>query len=361
MSASVTFTVGTSTELPDSSRDTYKTNLVNTINYPITYNVATSDVTLVVVPTQVTATILAPSAAAAVQIAYALNSLTLEQVAALLGISVTSAEASSGQTQVGTSGAAVSAGDPHLTFGHGGKADFRGIDNGIFNFLSAKGINVNIKTQDATFMLKDTKVHGSFITEAHIVVKDDETRRFLNVSYWASEIRENNWGWKVVNGTCGTRKFVLGPLAQKDCDQTGIRTDYSSALIHTPEWDVRISSKPVYDRIDGPHYRLDVRIVPTVAEDSLAVHPHGIIGQSFDGDALAIDGKQDVYEGAEMTTSAMAEGAIEGVWKDYLMDSKYSTDFKYSRFGGRINRRRSLVGLNKPRMLGGFQAATSEN
>ena len=227
--------------------------------------------------------------------------------------------------------------------------------------MSAKDISVNIKTENSTFMLKGTKVHGTFITEAHVVVRDPQKNKYLNMSYWTSELRENNWGWKMINGTCGGRYFVLGPLAHKDCEETGIRTDYSSVIVHTTEWDVRITSKPVYDRISGPMFRLDVRIIPTVAEDSLAVHPHGIIGQSFDGDALAIDGKQDVYEGSEMTTSAMAEGAIEGSWKDYLMRSKYSTEFKYSRFSGTINRRRSLLGLSKPMLRGGFQAATSEN
>merc|ERR1719424_2671978 len=73
----------------------------------------------------------------------------------------------------------------------------------------------------------------------------------------------------------------------------------------------------------------------------MAVHPHGIIGQAWDGDGLAVDGETDKFPAfrpspdaaAEFTTTAMAKGAIEGVPSDYKMPSAYMTAFKYSRFG----------------------------
>lgn len=43
-----------------------------------------------------------------------------------------------------------SAGDPHLNFAKGGKADFRGEDGATFSFFSAPGIAINVKTEDAT-------------------------------------------------------------------------------------------------------------------------------------------------------------------------------------------------------------------
>ena len=64
----------------------------------------------------------------------------------------------------------------------------------------------------------------------------------------------------------------------------------------------------------------------------LQVKPHGIIGQSFDGDDVGVNGKLDPYSGAQpgppLTTSAMAEGAIEGDAAEYKMASKFATEFK---------------------------------
>ena len=63
------------------------------------------------------------------------------------------------------------------------------------------------------------------------------------------------------------------------------------------------------------------------------IAPHGIVGQSFDGSHVAVSGKQDDYgNGPEFTTSAQAEGAIEGTHKDYIMPTPFATAFKYGRF-----------------------------
>ena len=68
--------------------------------------------------------------------------------------------------------------------------------------------------------------------------------------------------------------------------------------------------------------------------DHDVVAPHGLIGQSYDGDDTGIDGAQDDYRngGTEMSTSAQAEGAIEGTGADYKLASAFATNFKYSRF-----------------------------
>ena len=60
--------------------------------------------------------------------------------------------------------------------------------------------------------------------------------------------------------------------------------------------------------------------------------PHGLIGQSYDRDGMAIDGKQDLYAAEVIHTSAMAEGAIEGTASEYKLASKFDTNFAYSRF-----------------------------
>ena len=62
--------------------------------------------------------------------------------------------------------------------------------------------------------------------------------------------------------------------------------------------------------------RLDVLVTLLPPERSLVVAPHGILGQSFDGSGIAVDGAVDPkpQPGELMTTKAMAEGSIEGVW-----------------------------------------------
>ena len=58
----------------------------------------------------------------------------------------------------------------------------------------------------------------------------------------------------------------------------------------------------------------------------------GLLGQSFSGDGKR-DGKRGVYPAAgRFTTSAMAEGAIEGTAAMYEVASPHATDFAFSRF-----------------------------
>ena len=90
-------------------------------------------------------------------------------------------------------------------------------------------------------------------------------------------------------------------------------------------------------------------------------HRHGIIGQSWDGDGLAVDGQLDAYpntEGAVFTTYSMAEGAIEGSANDYEVGSPYEVQFKYSRFGtsGVASRNKSMLATcfgTKPSFVAG--------
>ena len=102
---------------------------------------------------------------------------------------------------------------------------------------------------------------------------------------------------------------------------------------------------------------------PITAEDDLAtkhgaynlsfVAPHGIIGQSFDGSQLAVTGKQDQYTDApEFTTSAQAEGAIEGNYTQYMLAAPFATTFAYDRFGATTH-----VAPRDAKALSGFKVA----
>jgi hypothetical protein len=79
---------------------------------------------------------------------------------------------------------------------------------------------------------------------------------------------------------------------------------------------------------------LDVSVKALYDADHDVVAPHGIFGQSYDGDDIAVDGKLDKRDGDESTTEAQAEGALEGVIADYRIaaNDPYSPAFKYSRY-----------------------------
>ena len=239
-------------------------------------------------------------------------------------------------------------GDPHLTFAHGGKADFRGQNGMYFNFLSTSNISVNLMTEDGVFKLHGATVHGSWLTQAHVVATTSAGT--LHVSYYASIISPNSLiGWS--NGTCAGEKFKLvgwaltplrdGPKNRRQCGEVRVQSDYSSIRLTLPEWNITIAPKAVpsyYHRdmwVSGPRVRLDVQFALRVPERSLRVAPHGIVGQSFDGSGVGVDGARDPVpqSGLNLTTTAMAEGSIEGSWRDYLVGSPFATGFAFSRFG----------------------------
>jgi len=87
------------------------------------------------------------------------------------------------------------------------------------------------------------------------------------------------------------------------------------------------------------------------------IAPHGILAQGFDGSKIAVSGKMDKYGDApEFTTSAQAEGAIEGVWTDYIMPTKFETEFKFARFDAT-----ELIAPRNASALGGLKfTATSD-
>ena len=236
-----------------------------------------------------------------------------------------------------------SCGDPHLVLAHGGRTDFRGRNNTLYNIISSQNTSIAIRTEDASFYLEELLVHGSFMTEVHLVSRTIEGRLF-NVSVRGGELNEHNWGWRFVNGSCalpgphkrGTR-FTLGPHSEKVCDDLKASVDISSVRFALPEWALTFRGAPVYDRVSGPYHRLDLEIMQTVDDDAFAVPPHGLVGQSFDGDAKPRRGKIDTYPSrgtpGVFTTTAMAEGAIDGNASDYELREAYDVEFKYSRFG----------------------------
>ena len=242
---------------------------------------------------------------------------------------------------------AQAAQDPHLTLAHGGRADFRGTHGALYNFLSSSNVSVNVRTDNSTFMLGKSTIHGSFMTEVHVAMLTTATAtalpRWFNVSFWGAELNDGGWSYRMINGTCSKvnspnpSKFTLGPHNAKVCDNLVLKTAHSSATISTTEWEITVTGQPIYSRIDGPHRRIDLELKQKVSDHEFKLQPHGLVGQSFDGDDAARHGRLDAYPPpnatAEFTTSAMAQGAIDGVAAEYVMGSRYATSFKYSAFG----------------------------
>ena len=122
----------------------------------------------------------------------------------------------------------------------------------------------------------------------------------------------------------------------------------------TTDWHVSVTSKPIYGLVppllnethvhghwEEAQRRLDIAIDGRFPQPNA----HGIIGQSYQ-DATVRNGKHDAYGiidtptladsddlMPQMTTSAQAEGAIEGLYTDYRLASAFESDFKFSRFG----------------------------
>ena len=98
---------------------------------------------------------------------------------------------------------------------------------------------MNLKTEEAEFTLNRGRltVNGSFITEAHLVARIGAGgRKWANLSFWASELNEDNWGWKNVNGTCDGRFVKLGKGGAKKCEELSISLGMSSATFTAGNW-----------------------------------------------------------------------------------------------------------------------------
>ena len=222
--------------------------------------------------------------------------------------------------------------DPHLIFAHGGRADFRGRDGAYYSVFSAPGLALNIRTEQATFRIGSVTVDGSFITETHLVARVGPRRnRLATASFWARELNKENWGWRVINGTCAGRAFRFGARGSKRCFDFALAMGHSSATFTLRNWSFSVHGNHVYDRISGPQHRLDIGF--SAKGDAAARSlPHGLVGQSYSS-MMPRHGAVDEYPSmGHFKTSSMAEGAIEGVGAQYELGAPYETRFAFSRF-----------------------------
>jgi len=235
-----------------------------------------------------------------------------------------------------------------------------------YNFLSARNVSLNLLFLHSDFHNPNRLVHGSHMAQLAMTVRTALSGKVFTIEFSASKepphsvmIRDAAGG-VVKTVTHGSGNFVDESLvvSVREKRHGAFGSHGSMALINTGRWLVEAASKgfPNAEKTPGKAL-LDVQINPLYDADKDVVAPHGLIGQSWDGDGFGFDGAKDDYSASEVTTRAMAEGAIEGVAADYAMEDKFATAFKFSRFDAVKAAPRDTSRLTGRRTAGGVGAA----
>ena len=260
--------------------------------------------------------------------------LELHKKRKMTSLSTCQLEAQSAHCSTGSS--ASSTGDPHLHLAEGGKADFRGKNNTFYSLLSAAGLELNAMTQSTMFLLpRPQLVDGSFFTRVSWVIR---TVSAGTIVIYAEATRPGftiyNLPPNCVDDICATTlKQEFGCWKKWSVDDVIVLQRVSTLTVSTREWEMNATRKPVYNSLSSTKFRYDISLRQRVEGSCF---PHGIIGQSFDRDGIAVDGKVDNYAYKSndpfIKTTALAEGAIEGVAAQYEVKNMFHVNFTYSRF-----------------------------
>jgi len=234
--------------------------------------------------------------------------------------------------------------DPHLTFAHGGRADFKGKDKMWYPMLSARNTTMNTYFAHDDFKNPNRVVHGSAMKAAAWVLRTNNTGKIVTVEYNASAAARTSAYIKVSDSpmglwlTHGQKPFQIENVRiemreRKLAGATKKAYHGVALVVNTGLWQMTVWSKPYPNAASNPGKALlNIHVESLYDADADPVAPHGLIGQSYDGDTLPVDGALDDYKGNEVTTKAMAEGAIEGDAVDYELRHRFATRFKFSRF-----------------------------
>jgi len=265
-----------------------------------------------------------------------------DKVKAFFGFSADVLKVAEGGQPVTVTGPGTDAesnGDPHIHRADGHKADFRGEDGKIFNMLSARNFSLGVRTVESHFMQKygAQKVHGSHFADAFFTMRTNETgiivtaRLSATVTPWSEP--------ETVVAISGSEKYPIHlsysarkSFAIEDVNITAISA--AKVLVRGASWEVLLTRRLLYKPLPESKTKnyLDL-VVRRAFKDPKALASHGVIGQSFDPrHGIKQDGKTDDYSASEVTTTAQAEGAIEGTHTDYMLSAPFQTTFKYSLF-----------------------------
>jgi len=264
----------------------------------------------------------------------------------------------------------VATGDPHIVFANGGRADFRGSHRASYAFVSSPGYQFAPYFQEADFWYSSPTglkqlVHGTFMTKATWRVRTAKGREILAIT---DAMKRAEVAVMVLPGRASLTTSadtgvpearLLSPWEKLTVDDITIETRMLSARVESAAWEIEVTSRPIYNLVapllnethvhghwEEGQRRLDISIRGAFPQPDA----HGIVGQSYQDERVR-NGRLDEYGIDEfgnnktaltnsdsdgflppLTTSAQAEGAIEGVHTDYKVNGRWSTDFAFSRF-----------------------------
>lgn len=218
-------------------------------------------------------------------------------------------------------------GDPHVLGFHGDRFDVSGEAQQFYTLLSDKNFHLNVFFVKGKTSVTDKEsgevkiIPGTFMRQAGILV-DDGFQKKIRVT--AAKDGDENISLKLwVNGRT-LRSYLQPGKTLNDTvivDSTEIKLMKKHAKIRTPTWEVSLTAH--LSKLG--EVMLNLRSLEPVTDpfaDNVA--PHGLMGQTLDGDELAVDGATGV--------GAQGEGAIEGDIDDYIVSSLFATDCKYNRY-----------------------------
>ena len=232
----------------------------------------------------------------------------------------------------------------------GEEADFKGVHHGVYCALSARNLSLSLLVEDSNFTTPYSKlnVHGSWVRAAFHTLRTSETGQLLHVFFHANDPHK-----AVITEGCTApycrdaagRRYVLTDSGTPFVwENVKVSLWHKELMVTNGQWRTTATST-----VGVPHprqLRMNVEVKPTYAVDYDPVAPHGLLGQTYDGDALEVNGRRDSYAqlddgrptksrtgvGGFVSTLAKAEGAIEGVLEDYRVASDFATAFRFSRF-----------------------------
>ena len=223
--------------------------------------------------------------------------------------------------------------DPHFRLPHGGRADIRGEDGAIYNLLSAKNVSLSALFEAADFTWSKRSVHGTKMAAAFWVIRT-YSNDTVTVSYTAAVHGQERYAIVSVVGAEATdNKLHVDAAMPFKLSNLAVTLVGRKLIVETDKWQMAASADPFpFPILNKGKVLMNIEVTPKYDADKDVVAPHGIFGQAYDDDEMAVNGAVDSPTGNEWTTKAQGEGAIEGSIADYKLADGFSTDFKYSRF-----------------------------
>ena len=223
--------------------------------------------------------------------------------------------------------------DPHFRLPHGGRTDIRGEDGAIYNLLSAKNVSLSALFEAADFTWSKRSVHGTKMAAAFWVIRT-YSNDTVTVSYTAAVHGQERYAIVSVVGAEATdNKLHVDAAMPFKLSNLAVTLVGRKLIVETDKWQMAASADPFpFPILNKGKVLMNIEVTPKYDADKDVVAPHGIFGQAYDDDEMAVNGAVDSPTGNEWTTKAQGEGAIEGSIADYKLADGFSTDFKYSRF-----------------------------